>query len=80
MNWTVLRRKTNKYIYIFNKYMKKCSTSLSIKKMPAGHWWLTPIILANQEADIRRIQIQSQPRQIVPQDPILKIPITKKDW
>jgi hypothetical protein len=31
----------------------------------ARHWWLTPVILATQEAEIRRIRIQSQPRQIV---------------
>jgi hypothetical protein len=27
----------------------------------AGLWWLTPIILATQEADIRRIVVGSQP-------------------
>jgi hypothetical protein len=27
--------------------------------------WLTPVILAAQEAEIRRIAVQSQPRQIV---------------
>jgi hypothetical protein len=27
--------------------------------------WLTPIILTIQEAEIRRIMVQSQPRQIV---------------
>jgi hypothetical protein len=31
----------------------------------ARRWWLTPVILTNQEAEIRRIVIQSQPRQIV---------------
>jgi hypothetical protein len=36
----------------------------------ARHWWLTPVILATQEAEIRRISVRSQPGQIVPQDPI----------
>jgi hypothetical protein len=25
------------------------------------HWWLTPVILATQEAEIRRIVVQSSP-------------------
>jgi hypothetical protein len=28
-------------------------------------WWLTPVILATQEAEIRRITVRSQPGQIV---------------
>jgi hypothetical protein len=31
----------------------------------AGHWWLTPVILASQEAEIRWIMVRSQPRQTV---------------
>jgi hypothetical protein len=31
----------------------------------AGRWWLTSIILATQEAEIRRIMIRSQHWQIV---------------
>jgi hypothetical protein len=31
----------------------------------AGCRWLTPIILATQEAEIRRMEAQSQPGQIV---------------
>jgi hypothetical protein len=30
----------------------------------AGSWWLKPVVLATQEAEIRRIRVQSQPRQI----------------
>jgi hypothetical protein len=34
-------------------------------KKKAWHQWLTPIILATQEAEIWRIPVQSQPGQIV---------------
>jgi hypothetical protein len=32
----------------------------------ARHWWLPSVILATQEAEIRKIVVQSQPRKIVP--------------
>jgi hypothetical protein len=34
------------------------------KAIVAGRQWLTPLILATQEAEIRRIAAQSQPKQI----------------
>jgi hypothetical protein len=43
-----------------------------IRKSLLGHLWLTPVILATQEAEIRRIAVQSQTCQIVSQDPILE--------
>jgi hypothetical protein len=37
-----------------------------------GAGWLTPVILATQEAEIRRIEVQSQIEANSSQDPILK--------
>jgi hypothetical protein len=31
----------------------------------AGHLWLIPVILGTQEAEIRRIAVQSQPGEVV---------------
>jgi hypothetical protein len=42
----------------------------------ARHQCLTPVILATQEAEIRRIMVQSQLQGNSSQDPILKKPIT----
>jgi hypothetical protein len=49
-----------------------------MKLFLARYRWLMPIILSTQEAEIRRIMVQSQPRQIVPLNPILKRPFIKK--
>jgi hypothetical protein len=45
------------------KKQKKKQSKKSYEE--AGHCWLTPVILATQEAEIRRITVRSQPRQIV---------------
>jgi hypothetical protein len=45
-----------------------------------GHQWLTPVILANQEAEIRRIVVQSQPRQISGRPYLKKTHHKKKGW
>jgi hypothetical protein len=56
----------------------KLPQSQPLKTAPAGCQWLTSIILATQEVEIRRIMVQSQPRKIVPRDPISKNPFIKR--
>jgi hypothetical protein len=58
--------------------MSKGSNRRERKKKSAGHWQLTPIILATQEAEIRRISVQSQPGQIVRETLSLKNPSQKR--
>jgi hypothetical protein len=48
----------------FSLYMKD---RLVKRKELARSRWLTPVILATQEAEIRRIVVQSQPGEIVPE-------------
>jgi hypothetical protein len=58
--------------------LKNWYLSIYKNNKPARHWWLTPIIPAAQEAEIRKIMVQRQPGQTVQEDPISKEPITKK--
>jgi hypothetical protein len=44
----------------------------------AGHQWLTPVILAIQEAEIRKITVGNQPGQIVHETLSRKNPSQKK--
>jgi hypothetical protein len=46
----------------------------------SGHQWLRPVILASQDAEIRKITVGSQPRANSLRDPILRKPFTKKGW
>jgi hypothetical protein len=58
------------FLHIEFQKVKKC--------ILAGHWWLTPVILATWEADIRRIMVQGHPKQIIHKNPISKI--TRAKW
>jgi hypothetical protein len=44
--------------------------------------WLTSVILATQQAEIRRIEVRSQPpaKKLILGNPISKIPNMKKGW
>jgi hypothetical protein len=45
--------------------LKVIFISIDMNKTFAGHWWLTPVILATEQRAIRRIAVGSQPGQIV---------------
>jgi hypothetical protein len=53
-----------------------------IFKDEAGHQWLTRVILATQEAEIRRITVQSQTGQIICETTSQKNPSPKRlvEW
>jgi hypothetical protein len=50
------------------------------REREARYQWLTPVIPATQEAEIRRIKVWSQPGQIVRKTLSRKNPSQKKGW
>jgi hypothetical protein len=66
------------FIFIKNYVKNKLP---QLYRQLAGHQWLTPIILATQEAEIRMIILRSQPGQTVHETLSLKKKsFAKKDW
>jgi hypothetical protein len=55
-----------------------CSVPSTRKEREAEQQRLTPVILATQEAEIRRMAVQSQTRANNPRDPISKKPSQKR--
>jgi hypothetical protein len=51
--------------FLILKQFFKCLSSFKSNNNTAGSLWLKPVILATQEAEIRRIVVQNQSRQIV---------------
>jgi hypothetical protein len=69
------------YLVTSERYKLRNTHQLVIrgKKHPgAACPWLTPVILATEEAEIRRIAVRSQPMANSSQDPISTIAIIKK--
>jgi hypothetical protein len=60
-------------------FMIKALIKLGIEGR-ARCWWLIPIILGTQEAEIKRIMVQSQPGQIIHKALSRKKPSQKQGW
>jgi hypothetical protein len=64
----------------FPQNFYKEENAKALKEHEGGHWWLTSVIPATQEAEIRRITVGGQPRQIVLEILPRKYPTQKKGW
>jgi hypothetical protein len=65
-------------VQAFHRLKYVCITSSFKNLVSMGLWWLTPVIIATQEAEIRRIMVQNQSQANSLQNPILKKLITKR--
>jgi hypothetical protein len=57
-----------------------CKTCTLKTRKLVRHRWLTPVVLATQEAEIRRVAVQSQTGQIACKTISQKKKITKEGW
>jgi hypothetical protein len=64
-------------LFINVQILKKDKYEIKSHKA-VGSWWLTPVILAAQEAENRKTEVQSWPREIVLEKLSRKYPITKR--
>jgi hypothetical protein len=62
----------------FLRWQEIKEISAAKKMNQTGHQWLTSVILAIQEAKIRRIMVQPEANSL--QNPTLKKPNTKQGW
>jgi hypothetical protein len=68
-------------VFQFNlNHYRKTENFSHIQNLGARRWWLTSIIPATQEAEIRRITTQSQPRKIVCKTLSRRKTNTKQGW
>jgi hypothetical protein len=68
------------FLHIYECGTLKLVEVILRRGMGAKCQWLVPVILATQEAEIRRIAVQRQPRQTVQETLSKKKPIKKKGW
>jgi hypothetical protein len=57
----------------YGLYAPKCTPTFIKKRQLAGCWWLTPVILATWEGEIRRMEVSDQSGKKVCETPISKI-------
>jgi hypothetical protein len=78
LDWKVRMSREREYFSgTWQRTKSRYSTGSKISNR-AGHQWLTPVILATQEAAIRRVIVRSQPGQTVRETLSQKNPLHKK--